>query len=287
MTQPRTERRLQGIPGSAGIAVGPAWVERSVSIESAPRSVAGDEVAGEQTRFRAAIDRCRKQLEVIRTRVENLDVQEPRLILDTHLLILQDEMLVEETLATIARDSVNAESALQTTMAKVRRAFAGIGDEYFRERLSDVDQVAERVFRALAGHDDGDVPLAERARGCVIVHHDLTPADTAQLRRGMVLGFVTDTGGKTSHTVIMARSLEIPPVVGVARATSEVEHGSIVILDGAAGLLIVDPEPATLEQYRAARAMLELREKRLRADATLPAATSATILRSFSRCSSR
>ena len=273
MTSPRPERRFQGIPGSSGIAIGPAWVERSVAVDTAPRSIADGEILAEAERFRAAIERSRKQLETIRRGVENLAVQEPRLILDTHILILQDEMLVDETIATIARDKVNAESALQKTMAKVRGVFAGISDEYFRERLSDVDQVAERVFRSLAGHDDDGIPLAERARGYVIVHHDLTPADTAQLQRGMVLGFATDTGGKTSHTVIMARSLEIPAVVGLARATAEIEHGSMVILDGSSGLLIADPDAQTLAQYRAARTMLEERERRLRLGATAPATT--------------
>ena len=197
---------------------------------------------------------------------------EPKLILDTHILMLQDEMLVDDTVETIRRDKLNADAALRTTMQKIRAAFAGIADEYFRERAGDVDQVADRIQKNLSGHADG-APLAERAKGHLIVHHDLTPADTAQLKRGMVLGFATDTGGKTSHTVIMARSLEIPAVVGLGRATAEIEENATVILDGYAGLVIVDPSASTLETYRARKERAEAREKKLRENVAVAATT--------------
>ncbi len=272
MSEPRPQRILQGIPGSPGIAIGPAWVERPIDVDPAVRRIAEDEVAIEVARFRAAVEASRLQLTAIRDRVAGLNVQEPRLILDTHLLILQDEMLIDDTVGRISSDRVNAERALRSTLSTVRAAFSGIADEYFRERMSDVDQVADRILRNLVGHED-TAPLALRARGHVIVHHDLSPADTATMRRGMVLGFATDTGGKTSHTVIMARSLEIPAVVGLGRATAEIEERSTVILDGSAGVVIVDPEAATVEEYRNRKAILEERERRLRSDALQPAST--------------
>jgi phosphoenolpyruvate-protein phosphotransferase (PTS system enzyme I) len=268
----RPQRVIAGIPGSPGIAIGPAYVETPIDIDPTTRAIAPDEAEAEVARFQAAVAQSKEQLEAIRNRVADLLVPEPRLILETNLLILEDEMLVGDTTRVIRTDKVAAEVALRTTMDKVRAAFESITDEYFRERVNDVDQVAERILRNLAGHVDG-APLAERARDHVIVHHDLTPADTAQLRRGMVMGFVTDTGGKTSHTVIMARSLEIPAVVGATRATAEIDEGSMVILDGSAGIVIVDPDDATLEDYRRRKQVLEDRERRFRADAKRPAIT--------------
>lgn len=270
--RPQAQRVLQGIPGSPGIAIGPAYVERPIDVDPTARSIHADDIDAEVVRFREAVARSKEQLGVIRDRVADLHVPEPRLILDTHLLILEDEMLIEDTISAIRREKVSADAALRDTMEKVRAAFSSIEDEYFRERVNDVDQVAERILRNLAGHGDG-APLAERAAGSVIVHRDLTPADTAQLRRGMVLGFVTDTGGKTSHTVIMARSLEIPAVVGCATATAEIEENATVILDGAAGTVIVDPDPATLADYTHRKRVFEERERKLRADAIRPAVT--------------
>jgi phosphotransferase system enzyme I (PtsI) len=273
MTRPNWERTLTGLAGSPGIAIGTAYVERPVNVDPAPRDTAPEEVENEVARFRAALKLATEQLEAIRDRVSGLDVQEPRLILDTHILMLQDEMLIDDTVEGIRRDKVNAEWALRNTMIKIRSAFAAIGDEYFRERVADVDQVVARIQRNLAGHQDG-APLGQRAQGHVIVHHDLTPADTAQLKRGMVLGFATDTGGKTSHTVIMARSLEIPAVVGLGRATAEIDENATLILDGYSGLVIVDPSETTLKEYQQRKALFEERERRLRANAAQPAQTS-------------
>jgi phosphoenolpyruvate-protein phosphotransferase (PTS system enzyme I) len=272
MTRRNAQRVIAGIPGSPGIAIGPAYVETPIDIDPTTRDIAPDEAEAEVARFQAAVAQSKEQLEAIRNRVADLLVPEPRLILETNLLILEDEMLVGDTIRVIRTEKVAAEVALRTTMDKVRAAFETITDEYFRERVNDVDQVAERILRNLAGHVDG-APLAERARDHVIVHHDLTPADTAQLRRGMVMGFVTDTGGKTSHTVIMARSLEIPAVVGATRATAEIDEGAMVILDGSAGIVIVDPDESTLEDYRRRKQILEDRERRLRVDAKRPAIT--------------
>ena len=272
MRRRTAQRVIHGIPGSPGIAIGTAYVERPIDVDPTVRTIAPEEVDSEVARFQSAVARSKAQLEAIVDRIADLHVPEPRLILDTHLLILEDDMLIGATASTIRNEKLGAEAALRSTMEKVRAAFATIADEYFRERVNDVDQVAERILRNLAGHVEG-APLAERAKGHVIVHHDLTPADTAQLRRGMVLGFVTDTGGKTSHTVIMARSLEIPAVVGAARATAEIDEGTMVILDGGAGVVIIDPEEATLEDYRRRKAVLEERERRLRADAVRPAIT--------------
>ncbi len=272
MTKATWERVLTGIPGSPGIAIGPAYVERPINVDPVLHSVLPEDVEPEVARLERAITLSRQQLEAIRDRVSQLSVQEPKLILDTHILMLQDEMLVDDTVKRIREEKVNAEWALRETMQKVRSVFATISDEYFRERVNDVDQVVARILKNLAGHVDG-APLAEKAQGQVIVHHDLSPADTAQLRRGMVLGFATDTGGKTSHTVIMARSLEIPAVVGLGKATAEVEEGAMLILDGAAGLVIIDPSEATIAEYRRRKEVMEEREHRLRADAAKPAIT--------------
>lgn len=266
------ERVLTGIPGSPGIAIGPAYVERPISVEPTLHSIPADDVDAEIERFRIAVKASRDQLESIRDRLADVEVAEPRLILDTHILMLQDEMLLDNTVQRIRNEKVSAEWALRETIEKIREVFVRIDDEYFRERASDVDQVAERILRNLAGHGE-EKPLAERARGHVIVHHDLTPADTAQLRRGMVMGFATDTGGKTSHTVIMARSLEIPAVVGLGKATAEIEEGTMLILDGGAGLVIIDPAEGTLAEYERRKQLHEERERRLRVNAARPAVT--------------
>lgn len=167
-------------------------------------------------------------------------------IIDTHLLILEDDALVEETIRTIEKP-LNASGALQQTIQKFQKIFDGIEDEYLRERRSDVDAVGDRIQYNLAG--EVRQSLKDVDRKVIVVAHDLSPADTLQIDRDKIIAFVTDVGGRTSHTSILARSLGIPAIVGLESATSLVPRGVPVIVDGINGNFILNPSDATFQEY--------------------------------------
>lgn len=234
-------RTLHGIAASPGIAVGVALVvdRRRVSIPR--RHVAAEEVEVEVRRLRDAIAGARAQLEGIRKELAP-EASEHSLILEAHLLMLDDALLVEQTEELIRADRLNAEWALRRTVEKIKALFDRAGQDYFRERRSDVDFVGERVLRALMGTST----LISRPRGLsgpvVLVAHELSPADTAALAKSDVLAFVTDVGSSTSHTAIMARALSIPAVVGAADATREIATGDTVVVNGLRGVVTVAPD---------------------------------------------
>jgi phosphotransferase system enzyme I (PtsI) len=156
-------------------------------------------------------------------------------------------MLVEETVATIRREKINAEGALMRTLKRFRAVFDTIDDEYLRERRSDVDSVGDRILRNLVGVTQQS--LADIERKAVVVAHDLSPADTMQIDKSHIIGFVTDLGGRTSHTTILARSLGIPAVVGLESVTSQVREGMPVIIDGSTGTVVLNPSLDTFKEY--------------------------------------
>lgn len=232
--------RLHGIAASPGVIVGHALVVDRRRVTIPRRHIDPSEVESEISRLRHAIEVARAQLQTLRARLPP-EASDHALILDAHLLMLDDQLLVDQAVTTVRTDLVNAEWGLRRTVEKIKELFDRADDEYFRERRSDVDFVGERVLRQLMGAPV-DLPRTREMAGPVIlVAHELSPADTAALARSDVIGFVTDVGSGTSHTAIMARALSLPAVVGAAEATRYVASGDLIVVDRLRGEVFVRP----------------------------------------------
>ena len=262
---------LVGIAASPGIAIGETFLLNRTRMTVVERAISPEEVSGEIEAFMEAVARSKQQLEEVKAGVSDRDLAEHLYIIDTHLLILEDQMLLGETISAIRNDRVNAEGALRRVLHMFRQVFDGIEDEYLRERRSDIDSIGDRLLRNLMGHTQQS--LSEIDRKAVIIAHDLSPADTMQMDRDRVVGFITDVGGRTSHTAILGRSLGIPAVVGMETATSVIPGGVPVILDGSHGTVILNPTPETFHEYLKKKQSLEYHERELLAYRDLPSVT--------------
>jgi phosphotransferase system enzyme I (PtsI) len=240
------EIRKRGVAASPGIAIGRAYVVDRRRRKTPKRHVPTEEVEVEVARLRRAIGESDTQLAKIKERLVGA-TEDHSFILEAHQLILHDEHLVDETIKHIRAEKINAEWALQRTVEHIKQVFDGIEDDYFRERRSDIDFVGDRIMRNLLGED---VTGVQPPPDAVVVAHDLSPADTAQLHRAAVAALITDAGGKTSHTAIIARAHEIPAVVGLEDVTSVVGTGDLVIVDGSSGLVLLNPAPQTVAHFR-------------------------------------
>jgi phosphotransferase system enzyme I (PtsI) len=270
-TEVNYDQLLIGIGVSPGIAIGRALLLHRPTDISAERDISPDEVADEIQRLQDAIRLSRQQLEVVRRKAEEHPTPEPGLIIDAHLLILDDIMLVSETIATIEKDLVDAETALRRTLLRIRHLFASIEDEYLRERRSDVEFVGQRILRNLIGYHEN--LLQEITDQVILVAHDLSPADTLQLDRNKILAFVTDAGGRTSHTAILARSMGIPAIVGLESVTHLVSQGLPLIVDGTTGMIVIHPSAESFRDYLQRKQQYEYAEQELELLRDLPAQT--------------
>lgn len=242
---------FQGIGASAGVAIGPAFVLDRRRVRTPKLRLPPAEIEQELMRVKTAIELSDHQLADLKERIAKGDGHDHALILEAHRLMLQDPMFLGEVKNLIAQDNINAEWAVRRVSRKIKHMFDNIPDEYFRERRADVDFVADRVIRNLMGQVvDVEVEVPPDA---VVVAHDLSPADAAMMIRGKrVAGFVTDLGGSTSHTAILARAREIPAVVGAGRLSEQVSTGDLVALDGAQGLVLVNPTEEQQQNFREA-----------------------------------
>ncbi len=239
---------LKGIPASPGIIIGPAYVlvdSTKIRINHTYLSSL-DQVDREVERFRDAVAATRQEIASIKASITD-EFQDHGYILDTHLLILQDKLFFEASIDIIRREKINAEWALKQAVKKAQELFSRIADPYIKSRIQDVEDVCERVLRHLSG--GGSFNLGSLSEPVIIVARDLSPVDTTQLSVDKVQGFITEIGGKTSHTAIMAQSLEIPAVVGLEKATQEIDSGYTLILDGLNGAVIINPDARILEIY--------------------------------------
>ena len=262
-------RRLIGIAASPGVVTGRAFVVDRRRVTIPRRHLEEHEVDGEVRRLHEAFASARRQLEQIRERILP-EASEHSVILDAHLLMLDDTLLTDQTVQIITGERVNAEWALRRTVEKIKELFDQAGDEYFRERRSDVDFVGERVLRQLMGAPT-ELPKPQDMGGPVIlVAHELSPADTAALARSDILAFVTEVGSSTSHTAIMARALSIPAVVGAADVTRVVATGDALVVDGLRGVVTLSPSEgdADVAKDRGRRYMAFVRSLRTNRDAT-------------------
>jgi len=242
------ERVLTGVPASPGIIVGPVHLVAWEVPEVRYRIVADDAIEDEKARLRAAIARARERLGHIRARAEAHAGADEARIFDAQILILEDETLVTEVEAVISRNYA-AEKAFDLVMLEHRQHFARHTQAMLRERVSDLTDVHIRVLTALLGlpdHDPIDVP---KGANVILVTHDLTPSLTVQLDRDAIVGIATDAGTRTSHVAILARSLGLPAVLGLRDVTSQLSGVERVVLDGSAGVLVINPSDADVETY--------------------------------------
>ncbi len=240
-------KKIKGIAVSPGVAIGRAHILRADEYVVAERQIEDLDIGNEIARFEDALTKTRSQLLGIRKRLSGEMGREHSDIFNAHLLILEDRTLIEDVIKTVRERKVNIEVAFNEVIQRYFHAFSQIDDEYLRERISDIKDIGRRVLLNLLGEESR--PLAEIKEKAVVIAHDLSPTDTATLDRTKVIGFATDIGGPTSHTAIMARSLEIPAVVGLEFASREVASGETVVIDGNRGFLIVAPDDVTVERY--------------------------------------
>src|SRR5947207_3816514 len=261
----RQEIRFEGAGVSPGIARGQIHVVRDDLDDVARYRISPSQVTDEIGRFEAALIQTRMQILEMQQRIAESIGAKDAAIFDAHLLVVEDRTLIDEVLRKLETDLCNVEWVFQEVATRYAETLNKIDDPYLRERALDIQDVTKRVIRNLQGKAPKTfIPLDEPH---ILVTHNLTPSDTASIDRANVLGIATDLGSRTSHTAILARSLNIPAIVGLHDITAKLETGQQVLLDGNDGWLILDPMPETLAQYakiesRRARVTAQLKELR-------------------------
>ncbi len=270
--QPTKTIVFKGIGVSPGIVIGKAYLFNQFDAQIRFYKLEDEsQINKEIERLKAALEESEKQLEEIKQKLREAGGEEPSIIIDVHIMILRDRMFVKHTIDNIREMGANAEWALSMTIDHYKKLFDQVEDEYLRGRFHDIQYVGRRVIRNLTGGKEE--AMSDIGEGVIVIASDLSPADTAQMMIHKVLGFATDIGGRTSHTAIVAQSIEIPAVVGLEYITKVVRTNDDVILDGATGLVIVHPDPEILNRYEEKRRhFLELRKDSLQY-ASLPAIT--------------
>jgi phosphotransferase system enzyme I (PtsI) len=242
------EKVYRGIAVSAGVCRGKVVVLHHARHAIVRRELPADSVPAEVKRFEHALVRTRQQITEVQRRVADTMSSSEADIFDAHLLMLEDRVLIEEVIKIIREQKTNADYAFHTASDRYIAVLETVEDEYLRERAADLRDLTSRVLDNLLNVRQ-QLDLRHLTEPCILVGHDLSPSTTAQLDRNFVLGFVTEVGGKTSHTAILARSLDIPAVVGAQDITEELETGDYALLDGYNGTFIVNPTDQTLFEY--------------------------------------
>ncbi len=246
MTERREEIRRKGLGVSQGIAFGRAYLIGRDTLKAPRHHIEADDIDTEVARLYKAIAASDKQLAKIKDKLASENESDYHII-TAHQMMLHDEHLVGAAVSYIRDELINAEWGARKAVDDITRVFDALEDEYLRERRSDVEFVFERVLRNLLGRDTGPPSPPPDA---IVVAYDLSPADTSQLHKAAVSGLITDAGGKTSHTAIIARAHEIPAVVGLENITEIIETDDLVLIDGGAGIVIVNPSAATVAEFR-------------------------------------
>jgi len=268
---------LHGASVSSGITIGHAHLVSTARLEVGHYEIAEGAVEDEVARFNAAVGRVRDEFAAIESHIPPGSPAEFGALVNVHRMILEDSTLSEVPRALVRERRCNAEWALVQQMERLVEQFESIDDPYLRERKADVQQVVERVLKALLGTDTPPAPQLAEEQNLIVVAHDLAPADMILFKRHHFGGFVTDAGGVTSHTAILARSLGIPALVGLHHARHMIREGELVIVDGVQGVLIVDPDPLVLREYKLRQSQLEIeRQKLKRLRTTRPATLDGT-----------
>ena len=265
------EKILKGINASPGICIGKAYLVDNEGVDVVEKYFIKDKKRqNEVKRFKAAVKKARDEFQtILKNRPEELQRD---YILETHVALLKDKMLYGKTVETIQSEGVNAEWALKKIVSNLKATFEKMGDGYLKERAADVVHVSDAIMRNLVGAASKNIAAIDKR--VILVAQDLSPADTSQINLERIKGFITNRGGKASHTGIMAQALEIPAVVGLETATIAIKSDDLIIVDGNTGTVIIDPGEQTLIEYEERRSGYEdykaviTRESHLAAETT-------------------
>jgi len=263
--------KLKGIAAASGISIGPAYKMGKEEFIVPKQTITDADIPLQIQLFEEALIKTRREIIDLQKRIATEMGQEEAQIFDAHLLVLEDRMLIEEVISRLKKEHLNVAFIFSEVLKKYIDVFSKIEDEYLKERISDINDVGRRILRNLLGKErKGFEDLKEKV---VVVAHDLSPSDTAAMHKQNVCAFVTDIGGKTSHTAIMAKSLEIPAVVGVEGVTAKIKSGDMLIVDGVTGTVIIEPDEETLRIYQEEEAKLKGIAEKFLESKDLPAVT--------------
>ena len=255
---------MHGAGVSGGIAIGRAQLASHALLEVAHYNITTKKIRSEKTRFDRAVKSVHKELKDLRKQMtSDIPEAEFEVFLNLHKMILEDSTVSEAPKKIIESMSCNAEWALKVQLDNLLEQFSKIDDSYLRQREADVRQVAERILKALLGRP-GDAPTHNAEENTIIVAHDLSPTDVILFKQHKFAGFITDLGGATSHTTIVARSLNIPSVVALHQARTLIRENETIIVDGTAGLVIVDPDEVILAEYEVLQKQWLLEQQKLK-----------------------
>jgi phosphotransferase system enzyme I (PtsI) len=264
---------LKGVGVSPGVAIGRVYRFDPLDSKIAFYKLKDVSLIPQEVlRFKKALKESELQLLEIQNNLKKAKVTEPLYVIDVHILILKDKIFTNRTIKYIRRLGVNAEWALRMTLDHYKQIFEGVEDAYISSRVSDVQYVVQRVLRNLSGEKQENV-WETGQDGVIIVSHDLSPADTAQMKLDKIFGFATDSGGRTSHTAIVARSMELPAVVGLDNITRSVRTGDEIIVDGTSGLVVINPYTDMLKRYEEKKRHYDTAKDEYLKYAKLPAVT--------------
>ena len=260
----------KGIAVSKGIAIGQAYILDRTKFCILQQKLNPDTVEAEVSRFRGAIEKTKTQMQETKKRATKV-ADKYAIILDTYTLLLEDDVLVNDTIEKIRNERMNAEWAITETLDKFTQLFNNINDEYLKGKKDDLELVVHGIIRNLIGHSQES--LSEIQKPVVLIAHTLSPSDTLLIPRNLVLGLATEVGGKTSHVGIFASALGIPGVVGVKGLSAQVNSGDPVVIDGIDGHVIVNPSKKLLEHYESKRTSYKIYEEKLLDNIDRPAET--------------
>ena len=265
------EIRLSGISASPGICIGKAYLVDTHGVEVLNTDyILEADVKKEKNRFKTAVKKAKSELRDILKDTPR-ELRQQGSILESHVVLLEDKLLYGKTLERIETELINAEWALKRVVSDLKAVFNEMEDAYFRERANDIVQVSERIWNNLIGA--APVNISEIRKRVILVANDLSPADTSQIQLEKVMGFITNRGGRASHTSIIARSLEIPAVQGLNRVTSVIKNDDLIVVDGVAGLVIINPSEETLIEFEVRKELYEVQKAQIGRQSHLDATT--------------
>ncbi|MCM8795442.1 MAG: phosphoenolpyruvate--protein phosphotransferase [Candidatus Omnitrophica bacterium] len=263
--------KLKGIAASPGITIAPAYKIGKEEFTIPKEKIKEEDIPLQIQLFEEALIKTRREIIDLQKRIAKDMGQEEAEIFDAHLLVVEDRMLIEEVINRLKKEKLNVAYIFSEVLKKYIEVFSKIEDEYLKERIADINDVGRRILHNLLGKERKG--LEELKEKVVVVAHDLSPSETAAMYKKNVAGFVTDIGGKTSHTAIMAKSLGIPAVVGAEEATYRLNNGQLLVVDGSLGEVIVDPDEETLNFYRQEEQRLKSIAEKFLSTRDLPAQT--------------
>ncbi len=269
--QERQEIILKGIGGSPGICIGKAYLVDKEGVDVVKKYAIREESrSAEVGRFKTAVKKARTALRQIIDKTPE-ELRQHTQILETHMLLLKDKMLYDRTIDVIEKERVNAEWALKKVVSLVKPIFENMSDDYLKQRAEDITHVSDRIMENLVGADQVNIGRIDKR--VILVARDLSPAETSQIQLERIKGFVTNRGGRASHTSIIARTLEIPAVLGVGNATLKIKNDDIIIVDGESGIVVVNPTEQTLLETEERREQYEIQKALMARKSHLPART--------------